>query len=258
MAAAPITETIAPGHGFALDRFMQQHAGKRRDKERLGADQRRGNKGRSKTERGHPAGIMQREQQSCRAGQHDLLFRRVNDGLQFAAFERWNQQQRKAERHAPKGDHHRRRAAGQRPFDHRAGNAHARHGKRHKERFLLIVHRSPFWSLAPTPTENPELRAPCPAQRAFIPFLGFPSLLICFAINENGQRALRSHCRGTSRVRIPCAFFNKGDCPAFRVTASLYLHSALFSRTCETFACLQTAADMPAASDRNYSSVSSG
>lgn len=31
---------------------------------------------------------MQREQQSCRAGQHDLLFRRVNDGLQFAAFER--------------------------------------------------------------------------------------------------------------------------------------------------------------------------
>ncbi len=53
-------------------------------------------------------------------------------------------------------------------------------------------------------------------------------------------------------------FFNKGDCPAFRVTASLYLHSALFSRTCETFACLQTAADMPAASDRNYSSVSSG
>ena len=52
----------------------------------------------------------------------------------------------------------------------------------------------------------------------FLDFL--PYLLICFAINENGQRALRSHCRGASRVRIPCAFFNKGDCPAFRVTAS--------------------------------------
>ena len=83
---------------------------------------------------------MQREQQPRRAGQRDLLFRRAEDGLQFAAPERGNQQQQEADRHAAKGDHHRRRAAGQRPLDHRAGDAHARHGERHKERFLLIVH----------------------------------------------------------------------------------------------------------------------
>ena len=75
-----------------------------------------------------------------RAGQRDLLFRRAEDGLQFAAPERGNQQQQEADRHAAKGDHHRRRAAGQRPLDHRAGDAHARHGERHEERFLLIVH----------------------------------------------------------------------------------------------------------------------
>ena len=47
---------------------------------------------------------MQREQQPRRAGQRDLLFRRAEDGLQFAAPERGNQQQQEADRHAAKGD----------------------------------------------------------------------------------------------------------------------------------------------------------
>ena len=127
-------------HSFALNRLVQQHTGKRRDKERLCAHQCRRDERGGKAERGHPAGVMQREQQPRRAGQRDLLFRRAEDGLQFAAPERGNQQQQEADRHAAKGDHHRRRAAGQRPLDHRAGDAHACHGERHEERFLLIVH----------------------------------------------------------------------------------------------------------------------
>ena len=131
-------------HGFALNRLMQQHAGKCRDKERLRAYQRRRNKRRSKAERCHPAGVVHRKQEARCASQHDLFLRCMNDSLQFAAPERGNQQKQKAECHAPKGNHHGRCAAGHRPLDHRTGNAHARHRKEYKKPFLSIVHVSPF------------------------------------------------------------------------------------------------------------------
>ena len=131
------------GDGLALDRLMQQDARQRRHEQRLRAHQRGGDEGGGEAHRRHPRGIVQREQQRRRAGQRELFFRRAQHGDQLAAFECGHEQQRRRDQHPPEGDHHGRRAAGQRPFDHRAGDAHAHHGQKNQQS-LVLFHDNPL------------------------------------------------------------------------------------------------------------------